>query len=385
MSDTNQVSLRYVEETVAGVTPATPALKEAKLTGTSDMGFTPETTISELIRSDRQVTDLILVNGSVGGQFDSELISVAHDDFIEAALQSTGWSTETAAITNTAVTIVGSVITDDVGGGFAGISEGDWIEINQAGSDPSYYRVASVVSDDLTVEGTISETATGGTDIVVTVGSMATNASDKRTFTIEKAYLDQTAVLYEYIRGMEVGTFSVTASASSIVNCAFGFTGRSHEATETRFAGATETAQDGSIFNASSNVASIGEGGAPGIQIATELSMEVNNNLREKNAIGTLGAFDVGSGEFNVSGSIQTFFEDKTMLDKLINNTITSISFGFTDGAGNALIFDMPAVKFSEGVPEVSGKNEDVFLNLSYQAFRDTTLGYTLKVTRFTA
>ena len=57
----------------------------------------------------------------------------------------------------------------------------------------------------------------------------------------------------------------------------------------------------------------------------------------------------------------------------------------FTDGSGNTIIFDLPRVKFSEGSPEVSGKNEDVMLNLSYQAILDEELGYTMKVTRISA
>jgi len=390
MSDTNQVSLRYVEEVTEGTTPASPALTELKITGTSDMGFTPETTVSEIIRSDRQENDLILVNGTVGGQFDTELISGVHDDLIEGVLWSDPWSTETEVITagaNVSITdLAGTALLADadLGGTLgAGAAVGDWFEVVQGSGEPSYYRAVQINSADaITVEGAISETS--GTDITVTRGSSVVNGDTRKSFTFEKAYLDQSTVSYEYLRGMVPGTFSLSVSSSSIVTGAFGFTGATHEATTTRVATPSEVNQSGFTFNASSNVAKIGEGGSE-VSLVNELSFEVTNNLREKNAVGTLGAFGIGAGTFSVSGSIQTYFEDITLLNKLINNTQTSLNFVFSDGAGGALVIDFPAIKFSEGVPEVSGKNEDVLLNLGFQAFADATLGYTMKVTRFTA
>ena len=391
MSDANRVSLRYVKESTAGTTPGTPTLTEIKLTGTSDMGFTPQTVTSNIIRSDRQENDLTLVNGSVGGQFDTEIISSVHDELIRGVLFSdSDWSTETEIISDgTAVAFSissgnTSIIDSDTNGTLGGAAVGEWIEIVKGAGDPEYYRVVlNLSANNIVVEGEV--TATDGSDITITQGSSIINGVTQHSYTFEKAYLDHSPVTYEYVRGMVPGTFSISASASAIVTGSFGFTGRSHEAVEARIAGSSESDVSGSTFNASSNIATIGEGGDPGLNIVTELSVEIENNLRELNAIGTLGAFDIGSGTINVSGSLQTYFQDKTLLDKLIANTQTSLSFGFTDGAGESLIIDMPAIKFSEGVPDVPGKNEDVMLSLGYQAFADTTLGYTIRITRFSA
>lgn len=392
MSDANRVSIRYVEESTGGTTPASPTLEEIKLTGTSDMGFTPETVVSEIIRSDRQENDLILINGTVGGQFDTELISAVHDDLIEGVLWADStWTTETVkqASFNGTVTLdtptgQTTIVDSDTNGtiGAGGIAAGDWIEVSD-GTNTNYMRVASVTNGDtLVVEG-INHTVATGT-LTVVQGSEITNGSTQKYFTFEKAYLDHSPVTYEYLRGMVPGTMSLTTSSSAIVTGSFGFTGFSHQATTTRVAGASDQAAPAGVtYNASSNVATIAEGGSNGLNIATEISIEIDNNLRELNAIGTLGAAEIGAGTFSVSGSIQTYFEDATMLDKLINNTETSLSFAFTDGAGTTMIFDLPSIKFSEGVPEVPGKNEDVMLNLGFQAFANSTLGYTMKVTRF--
>jgi hypothetical protein len=386
MSDTNRVALRVIAESVAGTTPATPAFEPVPFTGTTDLGATPETVVSDIIRSDRQVNDLIKVNESVGGQFDTELIPGAFDSLLLAALQGTGWSAETVIATGVLVTISGSNI-DSTGAFTSGdIAVGDWIEVVQASGAPSYYRVAARNSDDdIDVEGTVSET-THASNIVITRAASATNGTTNYTFAVERAFEDIN--VWEYMNGMEVDSFSVSASASSLVTASFGLLGRSHTVQTSRFTGATTaTEPSNGTFNASSNVATIGEAGTPGLQVCTEITMELTNSLRERNVLGVVGAASIGSGEFNVSGQLSVYFEDATMLEKLLNNTATSISFGFDDGAGNVLIFDMPKVKFSEGVPEVSGKNEDVMLNLGYQAYRDPTagIGYTLKISKFSA
>ena len=49
MSDTNRVALRLIEESVAGVTPATPAFEPIPFTGSTDLGATPETVVSDMV------------------------------------------------------------------------------------------------------------------------------------------------------------------------------------------------------------------------------------------------------------------------------------------------------------------------------------------------
>jgi hypothetical protein len=115
MSDTNRVGLRYVKEVVAGTTPTNPTLAALPFTGSSDLGFTPETTTSNIIRSDRQVSDLVLVNASVGGGFDTELIAGnALDSLLDGVMFSPltlGGQTASVKVNS------GSVTFTDVAGG----------------------------------------------------------------------------------------------------------------------------------------------------------------------------------------------------------------------------------------------------------------------------
>jgi hypothetical protein len=122
-----------------------------------------------------------------------------------------------------------------------------------------------------------------------------------------------------------------------------------------------------------------------GANFVTEATIEIENNLRERNAVGSLGAVSIGSGEFTVTGVLNTYFDDKSLAEKVVTNTESSFSISFNDNAGNTLVLDLSRVKFSEGSPEVGSKNEDVMLNLSFQAILNPNTGDTLKITRFSA
>src|ERR1700687_4204769 len=76
----------YVAETTAGTTPATPAIKNLRVTS-SKIAYTPSRVTSNEIRADRQVSDQILTKLAAGGNIDFELSFSAMDDMIQAALQ----------------------------------------------------------------------------------------------------------------------------------------------------------------------------------------------------------------------------------------------------------------------------------------------------------
>jgi len=85
-SDSNRVAVGIVEEAILGVTPANPAVEAVSITGTPSLAFTPTTTVSNSIRPDRQVTDLILVGAEPGGDFGFEVSVENPSKLVRAAL-----------------------------------------------------------------------------------------------------------------------------------------------------------------------------------------------------------------------------------------------------------------------------------------------------------
>lgn len=91
MSTSAQHSLFFVPEIVYGTTPATPAMKTLRHTGTT-LGLSKTTHISEELRSDRQIADFRHGARQVGGDINYELSMTTFDDLIEAVMGGT-WTT----------------------------------------------------------------------------------------------------------------------------------------------------------------------------------------------------------------------------------------------------------------------------------------------------
>lgn len=92
LQSTNRTKTSRSRETVFGVTNVSPVFKQSRLTSSS---FKPDiqTVISDEIRPDRQITDLILVGQNANGEMAGELSFATYDDDFEEALQSS-WVTQ---------------------------------------------------------------------------------------------------------------------------------------------------------------------------------------------------------------------------------------------------------------------------------------------------
>ena len=91
MSDANRVGIRFIEEATWNTTPATPTMQAIRLTSDS-MIPAVDTIISEELRDDRMVSDLIQISRSNTGGFDFELSATTFDDLFEGALFNS-WAT----------------------------------------------------------------------------------------------------------------------------------------------------------------------------------------------------------------------------------------------------------------------------------------------------
>ena len=89
-AETSRYQLRFIEETTEGTTPVVGNMQNLRNTGVSG-GVTKSTTTSEEIRSDRQVTDLIMTKKEPSKDISGEFSYATWDDMMEAALFTT-WS-----------------------------------------------------------------------------------------------------------------------------------------------------------------------------------------------------------------------------------------------------------------------------------------------------
>lgn len=84
---TSETQLSILEESSWGVLPSPAAFSEMRFTGES-FKIERENVVSDEIRSDRNIADLIQVGGMASGGFDAELTYATFDNLIESALHS---------------------------------------------------------------------------------------------------------------------------------------------------------------------------------------------------------------------------------------------------------------------------------------------------------
>jgi hypothetical protein len=223
--------------------------------------------------------------------------------------------------------------------------------------------------------------------IQVFCGDFLINGTTQRGFTFERQQQDLASPSYELFRGCEVNTLSMTYKSAAIITGTIGLTGLSATATTSRASGATDVAAPAyPVLNASSNVGRLAQDGVvvAGPSYITDLSFDLNNNLARQTAIGTLGAVGTRNGEVGLSGTLNAYFGDLSLLNKVLNDTPTSLMFrsGRSDGNRESILVDVPQAKL-EGTAPVSGKNADRSFTGKYDAYRHPTLGYTFAVQRY--
>jgi hypothetical protein len=172
-------------------------------------------------------------------------------------------------------------------------------------------------------------------------------------------------------------SMSMTVVPEQIITGSFNVIGKTYEAL-TASAGSGYTAKTSTDWmNAVDDVLGVLENQA-GITLS-QLDLNIANNLRQRLVIGALGAQSMGAGQFTVTGTLQAYYESKTLFTKFLGQTATQLAIKFEDTAGNVYIIDMPAVKYSDGTRNAAGKNQDVIANLPFTAYK-SSYGHTMKI-----
>lgn len=279
----------------------------------------------------------------------------------------------------------------------ANLSPGQWVFVSGFAvvNANGWYRIAQsgVAAGQLTFDaaGHVPALSAGTGDTVsLWFGDYVYNASTRKSFSLERRYTDHTPETFEYFTGMHVNEMQLTLEPKAIVTGSLAFQGFSSIMQDSgRFAGAVDfPSLLATALNTSSNVGQIRQGGLPvvGPNFVLGITLNTNNNLRFLPAIQVFGAAGVGAGEFNVSGSLNTYFGNKMLAQQVIDGEESSFDMRFTDTDLHSIMLDVPRLKFTAGAPTVPGKNDDVTVDLEYQALATKgALSYTLMINRFWA
>lgn len=216
------------------------------------------------------------------------------------------------------------------------------------------------------------------------MGSWATdvlkNGTTLKSFSIEKYF--EGLNKYHTFKGLRVSSMSLDLGAGDMVTGSFAFLGKGiATGTSSASTGTPTAANSNSIFNAVDNVTVLKEGGSTYSDKVMSLSLNVENNLRANQSVGSLEATRIGFGQFNVSGSMSVYFQNQGVFDKFVNGTDSSIEFTLSDGTNSYNVL-IPKVEYTAANVTAGGANSDVMAEVEFTAKYDATNDCTLKITR---
>jgi hypothetical protein len=201
----------------------------------------------------------------------------------------------------------------------------------------------------------------------------------RRSFTFERIFSNLTVPEYHRYTGVEINTFNLSVAPDAMITGTFGTMAQDASIDTAIIAGATYPAATVTEpFDSFSGT--IDEGGSP-IAVVTSLEMSLENGLSPLFVVGSDVTVEPSIGKSRVTGTVTAFFQDKTLLEKFINETSSSLVFTLVDPAGNAYDFTLPNIKYTGGQPDVSGEGE-VTIALPFTALYDSTEGSNLTIER---
>jgi hypothetical protein len=383
----NQTQISYIKEIIPGVTPVNPAMKILRMTGESLQGSN-STTVSEEIRSDRSIADLILTDQSVAGDVMGELSGLTYDEFFESALFADVTWVPSTVTAKTTIASTASGFTDSANGFITGgLKVGSYYKV--AGStnplNNRVYKVLTVVAGTITTYPAPNTVVAAGSSMSIT-GSTIWNGVKDSSYSMQKTIKDATVPSYINYKGVRIGTFKLDFSVGAIAKITFGLVGLNSAPTETQISGLTEVAAGTTgVMNCVSNVTEIVARGA-GVTTAlkfTDLSLSYDNKLRELKAIGTLGNVAVRAGTIEAKATLNPYFENIELLNSFINNSSLEIAVYVTSADGYSYVFSFPAVKFLSQDLTAGGKDQDMIIKGETQAILDPASLSTMRISKF--
>ena len=376
MSDANKIQIIVGEEVASTyATAGTGTYVEVAATGHS-LSATTGTQSSDRINTNRMTTFISRTDIGAAGDITSELSYGDHEKLYEYVLQSPDAPSAPATVTNVATTSPATV-TD--AGGWSGYAIGEWIRLSGfTGGDilnNNIFKITNIAGNDVTVEGPVLTTVGAAAQQEAQGSQVIKNGAavaDFHSLTIEVDHTDLTspAVITQFL-GMLATGFSIDGSRPGIFTNSFSYIGADMATQTTTSSTGITASPENPPMNAVGNVLGIR---LDGLDIAaTAASVQVANALRTRAVMGTLRAIGKGNGSITAGGSWTQFFTSIDELTPYLAFTDVAVAYVWQDEDGNAIVIEVPAAKLTVHGAPATGKDTDIFQEMSWESRKDPT------------
>ncbi|MEE8518137.1 MAG: phage tail tube protein [Dehalococcoidia bacterium] len=331
-----------------------------------------------------------------------------------ATLTTVGFLTATDDIDVDATLLFPALVASALDFTTMGLVEGEWIFIggDAATSDFSntvnngFKRIRSIAAKRLEFDksdNTMVDETASSIDVQLFFGRVLKNelaaAIIRRTYQLERQLgapdVDLPAEIQaEYVEGAVPSEWELSVPSADKVLTNLSFIGADNSTIDGPTALKTGTRPaliEADAFNTSSDFSRIRmaihtdgtEAPTPLFAFGQEFSITINNNVSPNKAVGTLGAFEVTAGTFQVGGSVTAYFASEAAIQSVranANITLDMIMVKGAAGAKSGLLIDLPLITMGDGRPNVE-QDQPITLPLSMDAATaaliDPALDYT--------
>lgn len=196
---------------------------------------------------------------------------------------------------------------------------------------------------------------------------------------------------YDYMRfvGCVVNQMSLDISAGEIITGRFDMMGKWGGRATSIITGATYTdSDDAAVMSAASQFGSLSMDGITGTPKIRSISIQMTNNIRQQDALGSVDAIGLAPGRFEATGSMEVYFENGNMFDAFLNHDDVALEFTLGSVTAEKYTFLFPTIKLG-GNPgsNTGGNDEDVMATFDFTAIYDrlTSEAAAVKITRAVA
>jgi len=209
------------------------------------------------------------------------------------------------------------------------------------------------------------------------------NGVTEPSFTFEETIDLGGSYVYHRFDGCMIDTMALNFASRKAIAGSVNIKGQQQTLATAIVSGATYTAATTTPVETAVNVASLTVAGASAK--VRSLSLNVANNLRGRETVGSLYTDSFGMGMCDVTGTIEAYFESNALFQSVLDHGGGAITLTAGGTANKKYTFLLPNARFLAGAIMLGGKDEDVRVSIPFRALYDATTAGSIKITRAVA
>ena len=216
--------------------------------------------------------------------------------------------------------------------------------------------------------------------------NVLSNGSTEQSFTFEEtADIGGGSYAYNRFGGAEISSLALTIASRSSVKGSIALMGQMETTDTAVLSGATYTAASTTPIMTANQVAALSVSGLAAQPKVKNLSLNFANNLRIRDKVGSLYTDSFGVGQFDVTGTIDTYFESNALYQAVLAHGGGALSCTVGATANQKYTIALPNIRFLDGARTMSGKSDDVMVSIPFRGLFDPTSAASVSITRAVA